>query len=100
LGSLERDNLSHWKGQNRVGVSLHVKTETDPAISSYLEFQAMDKVHKPSGTEWYALSLEPFQNSTISLIATRHNIHVLASVKHVIGKQTNQCDALGRKNQI
>jgi hypothetical protein len=51
--------LTFSKGPNRVSVSLlsHLKTETDPVFetlfSSYLEFQAMDKVHKPSDSGIY-----------------------------------------------
>jgi hypothetical protein len=55
------------KGPNRVGVSFPSPEARNRAsfrnvvFSSYLEFQTVDKVHKPSESTFYKPSSEPFR---------------------------------------
>jgi hypothetical protein len=61
--------LALSKGPNRVGVSLHLRTERDPVsetscfffsfFSNYLRIRTMDKVRKPSNSMCYTPSAEP-----------------------------------------
>jgi hypothetical protein len=55
------------KGPNRVGVSLpHLRMETDPVSEMlysvvFYEYWTMDEVQKPSNSECYTPSSEPFR---------------------------------------
>jgi hypothetical protein len=59
--------LAISKRPNRLGVSLsspgngNRSSFRNVVFSSYLEFWTMDKVQKPSGSECYTPSLEPFR---------------------------------------
>jgi hypothetical protein len=71
LGPLDRANLNHWtlalsKGPNRVGGSLHLRTEADPVSETLcdlvtLDFRMMDKFQKPISFQCNILSSEPFR---------------------------------------
>jgi hypothetical protein len=56
LGPLEGANLSHWSPED--GIKSNFR---NIVFSSCLEFPAMDKVHKPSDSECYTPSSEPFR---------------------------------------
>jgi hypothetical protein len=63
LRPLQRANLNEWcsEGTKRVGVSLPSPEDGERSsfrsfvFSSYLELQTIDKVHKPSDSEWQSL---------------------------------------------
>jgi hypothetical protein len=80
-----------------VSPSTHLKTETDPvseALSIYLEFRTMDKVHTPRDFEKQIPFIEIFQNSkqSYSMNDKNNNSSKMVDIKRMMGKASGRVD--------